>query len=62
MEVPSKTDLRQLVNNASAPCVSLYLPTHRAGPETQQDPIRLKNLLRKAESGLQAEGWRGRSS
>ena len=59
MEVPSKTDLRQLVNNASAPCVSLYLPTHRAGPETQQDPIRLKNLLRKAESGLQAEGWRG---
>jgi hypothetical protein len=59
MEVLSKSDLRQLVNNTSGPCVSLYLPTHRAGPETQQDPIRLKNLLRKAEAGLQAFGWRG---
>jgi hypothetical protein len=59
MEVLSKSDLRQLVNNTSGPCVSLYLPTHRAGPETRQDSIRLKNLLRKAESGLQASGWRG---
>jgi hypothetical protein len=59
MEVLSKSDLRQLVNNTSGPCVSLYLPTHRAGPETQQDSIRLKNLVRKAESGLQASGWRG---
>jgi len=59
MEVLSKSDLRQLVNNTSGPCVSLYLPTHRAGLKTQQDSIRLKNLLRKAESGLQASGWRG---
>ena len=58
MEALLKDDLRQLVNHASGPCVSLYLPTHRAGPETRQDPIRLKNLLRTAESGLLASGWR----
>jgi Bacterial archaeo-eukaryotic release factor family 3 len=57
MEVLSESDLRQLVNYTGRPCVSLYLPTHRAGPETQQDPIRLKNLLRKAESGLQVSGF-----
>jgi hypothetical protein len=28
------------------------MPTHRAGAETQQDRIRLKNLLREAEERL----------
>ena len=37
-------------------CVSLYMPTHRAGRETEQDPIRFKNLLRQAEERLLAEG------
>jgi len=27
-------------------CISLFMPTHRAGRETEQDPIRFKNLLR----------------
>jgi hypothetical protein len=39
-------------------CVSLFMPTHRAGRETEQGPIRLKNLLREAEERLQAEGLR----
>ncbi len=39
-------------------CVSLYMPTHRAGRETEQDPIRLKNLLREVEEGLLAKGLR----
>jgi hypothetical protein len=30
------------------------MPTHRAGPETQQDPIRLKNLIGQAEERLLA--------
>lgn len=34
--------------------VSLLLPTHRAGSQTQQDAIRLKNLLREADRQLQA--------
>ncbi|MDY0187653.1 MAG: hypothetical protein RBR16_07000 [Syntrophus sp. (in: bacteria)] len=39
-------------------CVSLYMPAHRAGRETEQDPIRFKNLLRQAEERLLAEGMR----
>ena len=31
---------------------SLYQPTHRHGPENQQDVIRFKNLLREIESSL----------
>jgi hypothetical protein len=33
-------------------CVSLYMPTHRKGTETQQNQIRFKNLLRKTEDRL----------
>lgn len=33
-----------------------YLPTHRAVPETVQDPIRCKNLLRAAEKQVLAAG------
>src|SRR4030043_329794 len=34
------------------------MPMHRSGPETQQDPIRLKNLIREAEERLLARGLR----
>jgi len=34
------------------PRVSLFMPTHRSGPETRQDPICFKNLLGEAESEL----------
>jgi hypothetical protein len=39
-------------------CVSLFMPTHRAGRGTEQDPIRFKNLLREAEERLTAKGLR----
>jgi hypothetical protein len=39
-------------------CVSIFLPTHRAGAQTQQHPIRLKNLLREAEEQLLTKGLR----
>ena len=38
------------------PCVSIFMPMHRSGPETQQDPIRFKNLLREAEERLITQG------
>jgi hypothetical protein len=38
--------------------VSIYMPTHRAGFDIQQDPIRLKNLLGEAEERLLAGGLR----
>lgn len=52
----SREDLRTLKEEASPPCVSLYLPTFRGGAETQQSPIRLKNLLRDSEEQLAAIG------
>ena len=39
-------------------CVSLFMPTHRRGRETEQDPIRCRNLLRTAEERLQTKGLR----
>jgi len=49
----SSDDLSALLADHEPPCVSLYLPTHRAHPENQQDPIRYRNLLREVESSLQ---------
>jgi hypothetical protein len=40
------------------PCLSIFLPTERAGAETLQNPIRLKNLLRTAEELLVERGAR----
>lgn len=49
--------LRNLANT-SGPCVSMFLPTHRAGAETNQAPVRLKNLLRQAEEQLESGAMR----
>ncbi len=49
MDTFNAADLQELMLKRDQNCVSIYLPTHRMGPETQQDPIRLKNLLKKAE-------------
>jgi len=38
--------------------VSLFMPTHRRGRETEQDPIRFRNLLREVEERLQDKGLR----
>lgn len=38
--------------------ISIFLPTHQAGRETEQDPIRLKNLLNTVETQLLDEGKR----
>ena len=56
MDVLNKTELEQLMLNEQQNCVSIYLPTHQTGVETQQDPIRLKNQLREAEILLSARG------
>ena len=52
------TDVRELIEHPGAPVVSIYLPTHRTRAEREQDPIRFKNLLDQAESGLVADGMR----
>ncbi len=58
MAIPTQEDVRILTMHAQGPCVSLYMPTHRAGKETRQDPIRLKNLLTQAQQQLVEAGMR----
>jgi hypothetical protein len=48
--------VRQLIDDRGTPRVSIFLPTHERGPETQQDPIRLSNLLDEAERSLKEAG------
>jgi hypothetical protein len=36
--------------------LSMFLPTHRVGQDTQQDPIRFNNLIRDAEKQLRSSG------
>ncbi|MFW5720208.1 MAG: hypothetical protein ACOCXT_04245, partial [Candidatus Dojkabacteria bacterium] len=38
-------------------CISIYIPTERAGKETRQNQIRFKNALKKAEKDLESQGW-----
>ncbi len=57
MNTLSKSDFKELIEHTGL-CVSTFMPTHRAGPETRQDPIRLKNMLARAEEGLAEAGLR----
>jgi hypothetical protein len=48
MQMLTTEELRRLVAQQHPPCVSIYLPTHRHHPGTEQDPIRFKNLVSRA--------------
>jgi hypothetical protein len=58
MPILSQQELKTVIAESQGPAVSIFLPTHRAGQEIKQDPIRFKNLLKQAESQLAAEGNR----
>jgi len=58
MALFSTNELKRLLDNQKGYCVSIYLPTHQAGPEIRQDPIRFKNLMREAEERLVEQGLR----
>ncbi|MCI0390985.1 MAG: hypothetical protein MOB07_19745 [Acidobacteria bacterium] len=57
-----REELQLLVGKRNDHCASIYLPTHRAGVETRQDPIKLKNLLGDAENRLLALGLKDREA
>ncbi len=59
MPLLSRKELQSLLGIQQSICVSIYLPTHQAGRETRQDPIRLKNQLSQAEAQLNAAGIDG---
>ncbi len=51
----NRSDVQLLQSVRGAPAVSILLPTHRAYPANQQDPIRVKNLVSEATSRLLAQ-------
>jgi hypothetical protein len=54
----SKDELKSLMAKQEGLCISMFMPTFRTGTETQQNQIRLRNLLRLAEEKLLATGCR----
>lgn len=58
-DVFSLDDLKRLSKKqGQSPCVSLYMPTHKTGRELQENPLRFKNLVKKAAGYCQAQGIR----
>jgi hypothetical protein len=52
----SQDELKNLIEVTHTPCISIYMPTQKAGPDVRQNPIRFKNLIREAEGRLEAMG------
>jgi hypothetical protein len=52
----TREEIQNLLAAQGSPCVSIFMPTFRAGVETQQNPIRLKNLLRTVHERLVETG------
>lgn len=50
--------LASLLDEREGPCVSIFMPTHRMGPETEADTVHLKNLLGDVADRLEARGLR----
>jgi hypothetical protein len=55
----SRSDLLQLIDLRDGPCISLYMPTHRAGRDKREDGIRHKNLVKEAHERLGEYGISG---
>lgn len=61
MDIFPKDELKTLVEEQTVGCVcvSVYMPTYRPGrADVQQNPTRLKNLLREAQERLMKRGLR----
>tara|TARA_R110002049_G_scaffold50370_3_gene143157 strand:- start:200826 stop:201932 length:1107 start_codon:yes stop_codon:yes gene_type:complete len=56
LETATPVELRALAETSSEPCVSILMRTHRAGRDTQQGRIRLKNMLGDARQKLRGDG------
>jgi hypothetical protein len=48
MDLLTEATLAELAHHRGPAHLSLFMPTHRAGPETRQDPIRFRNLVSRA--------------
>lgn len=53
MERITSADFDRFARAGESLCVSIFMPTHTAGSQVRQDPIRFKNLLRDANRLLE---------
>lgn len=60
MSLLPRKEIESLLRTSGGPCVSIFLPTFRAGSERQQNPIRLKNVVRDVAERLEGD-WGMRS-
>lgn len=58
MDLFSKEQLTELAALNGEPCVSIYMPTFHVESELSQNPIRLKNLIKKARQELSDQDYR----
>jgi len=58
MDLLSRSQLKALVDAPKSPCVSLYMPTVKMSEQTQQNPIRFRNLWGQIEDRLEEMGIR----
>lgn len=56
MDLLSLQKFHQLIQHKADPSLSIYLPTVKAGRETKQNPVQLKNLISEAASRLEEKG------
>ena len=56
MDILNAHDLLQLADQRGGAPISIFLPTHRCGPQTERNRIRLTNQLRHAHHALRADG------
>lgn len=52
MQQITNEQIAALVGPQQAPCISLYMPTHRSHPAREGDPIRYRNLMRQLRESL----------
>lgn len=55
MDILNEHDLLQVAGQPGTR-ISIFLPTHRSGPQTERNRIRLKNQLKHAHHALRADG------
>ncbi len=58
MDILHRNDIEKLIERTDGLRVSILLPTQKAGDAIQQNAIRLKNLIKEAESQLVERGLR----
>jgi hypothetical protein len=58
MDTLTIKEIKSLIDNKNGVCLSIYMPTFISGQEVEQNKIRYKNLVRKAEEQLKAGGYR----